>query len=183
MISFLLTRIQGSNALISLLLGHSEQPSGVELHPALTDFGCLGAPAPIGSDNDDTVLRYTPRLPKDEIVRVWLTQIIPRWRTTRAQQRSLLDLGIPALVRGRVWMCAIGNEQGLKKEHYTKCLQHGALHDSVSQSRCVGDRSDGRGEIRLDVSRTRCFEYCTRAHSEDGEGGAWQKAYIACSSS
>ena len=151
--------MQGSDALISLLRGHSEQSPEAELHPALSEFGCLGASVSLGSVDDDTELRYTPRLPKDEIVRVWLTQVIPRWRTTRAQQRCLLDLGIPPLVRGRVWMCAIGNEQGLKKEHYAKCLQHDAMHDSVSHSRCVGNRSDGRGEIQLDVSRTRCFNY------------------------
>ena len=153
------THPQGSVAFISLLRGQSDQPSQQELHPALSEFGCLGASASPASDGDETPLRYTPRLPRDEIVRVWLTQIIPRWRSTRAQQRCLLDLGIPALVRGRIWICAIGNEQGLKREHYTKCLQHDSTQSSASHSRCVGNRSDGRGEIQLDVSRTRCFNY------------------------
>ena len=116
-------------------------------------------------DNDGALQRYTPRLPKDEVVRVWLTQIIPRWRTTRTQQRCLLELGIPPLVRGRVWICAIGNEQGLKREHYAKCLQHGAQLDSAPQSRCLDIRSDGRGEIQLDVSRTRCTSDTLWSHT------------------
>jgi hypothetical protein len=144
--------------LIDLLRSHSEQPSEPELHHAISEFGSLGRSVSRSDDGDDALKRYTPRLPKDEVVRVWLTQIIPRWRTTRAQQRCLLDLGIPALVRGRVWICAIGNEQGLKKEHYVKCLQHGSFQESVTLSGCVDDRSDGRGEIQLDVSRTRCFD-------------------------
>jgi hypothetical protein len=137
---------------ISLLRGHTVEPSEPKFHPAISDFGALGLSLSLGSDGDDSLQRYTPRLPKDEIVRVWLTQIIPRWRATRAQQRCLLDLGVPALVRGRVWICAIGNEQGLTKEHYSKCLQLGAIQD---HSGCVDNRSDGRGEINLDVSRTR----------------------------
>ena len=150
--------LQGSSALIDLLRSHSEHPSEPELHHAISEFGSLGRSVSRSSDGDDTLKRYTPRLPKDEVVRVWLTQIIPRWRTTRAQQRCLLDLGIPALVRGRVWICAIGNEQGLKKEHYVKCLQHGSFQESATLSGCVDNRSDGRGEIQLDVSRTRCFD-------------------------
>ena len=143
--------------MFSLFRGNSEQPPGLELHSALADFGCLGILVPNELDNDGALQRYTPRLPKDEVVRVWLTQIIPRWRTTRTQQRCLLELGIPPLVRGRVWICAIGNEQGLKREHYAKCLRHGAQLDSAPQSRCLDNiRSDGRGEIQLDVSRTRC---------------------------
>ncbi len=131
------------------------QPPERNLHPVISDFGALGISLSLNSDGDDTPQRYTPRLPKDEIVRVWLTQIIPRWRTTRAQQRCLLDLGVPALVRGRVWICAIGNEQGLTKERYSKCLQHGEHQDLAPRSGCVDNRSDGRGEINLDVSRTR----------------------------
>ena len=143
--------------MFSLFRGNSEQPPGLELHSALADFGCLGILVPNNLDDDGALQRYTPRLPKDEVVRVWLTQIIPRWRTTRTQQRCLLELGIPPLVRGRVWICAIGNEQGLKREHYAKCLRHGAQLDSAPQSRCLDNiRSDGRGEIQLDVSRTRC---------------------------
>jgi hypothetical protein len=142
--------------LISYLRSRFTEPSDLELHPSLTYFGSLGIPEAPSREVDETLRRYTPRLPKDEVVRVWLTQIIPRWRTTREQQRCLLDLGIPSLVRGRVWICAIGNEQSLNKEHYFKCLQHRTLHDSVQKSRCVDSRSDGRGEIQLDVSRTRC---------------------------
>ncbi len=151
--------------MFSLFRGNSEQPPGLELHSALADFGCLGILVPNNLDDDGALQRYTPRLPKDEVVRVWLTQIIPRWRTTRTQQRCLLELGIPPLVRGRVWICAIGNEQGLKREHYAKCLQHGAQLDSAPQSRCHDIRSDGRGEIQLDVSRTRCTSDTLWSHT------------------
>jgi len=157
--------------LISLLRGHTEQHSEPQFHPAISDFGALGISLLISKDGDETLQRYTPRLPKDEVVRVWLTQIIPRWRTTRPQQRCLLDMGVPALVRGRVWICAIGNEQGLTKEHYSKCLQHGAIEDSTPRSRCVDNRSDGRGEIQLDVSRTRYLDDAL-VHASSLNGGA-----------
>jgi hypothetical protein len=61
---------QGSHALLSLFRDNSEQLPGLELHPALTDFGCLGILVPRSIDDDGTLQRYTPRLPKDEVVRV-----------------------------------------------------------------------------------------------------------------
>ncbi|XP_060072002.1 TBC1 domain family member 14-like [Ylistrum balloti] len=101
----------------------------------------------------------------------WTNEILPNWETAKTSKktRDLWWLGIPPMVRGKVWKLAIGNDLNLTQELYEICESRAEDRIRLTLTACDPGEVYGTSEtsseppsskessvelIKLDVSRT-----------------------------
>ncbi|XP_021375994.1 TBC1 domain family member 14-like isoform X2 [Mizuhopecten yessoensis] len=101
----------------------------------------------------------------------WSNEILPNWDSakTTKKTRELWWLGIPPMVRGKVWKLAIGNDLNLTQELYEICESRAEDRIRLTLTACDSGEIYGTSEtsseppsskessvelIKLDVSRT-----------------------------
>jgi hypothetical protein len=71
----------------------------------------------------------------ERAVAIWRKDVIPDWETLlkRGKVTTLVQKGIPAAVRGQVWLLMIGNEQNVTREMWEEALARAARADQPQE--------------------------------------------------